>query len=148
MRLITKMMVVICSWVLLPQLTNAQPESIEYEKPYDFFCDVLWNPDARLFDFLIAGLNSKTAELHYYHEYAEDKTVRARCKELKVDLYESYKKVEASWKVLKEVEKTDFESFTTYMITYHRDDIFAPKKCPNPELQHKLSIVPLRLKKY
>ena len=127
----------------------AQPKRIHYQKD-DFFMDVIYNPNASLYQFLIAGLTSKNTELKDLHIYVNSKTVQDKCRELNVSISESYYKIKASWKVFLEIENTDlsYDGFGKYMIEVSPYNIFVPKTCPNPELKHKLSIVPLKLEEY
>lgn len=127
----------------------AQPKSIHYQKD-DFLMDVIYNPNASLYQFLSAGLTSKNTELKDLHIYVNSKVVQDKCRELNVSISESYYKIKASWKVFLEIEKTDlsYYGFGKYMIETPHQNIFAPRTCPNPELKHKLSIVPLKLEEY
>lgn len=138
----------LCSIVVIPIF--AQPKSIHYTKEEDFFMDVIYNPNASLYNFLVAGLSSKNTELKDLNVYVNSKTVQDKCRELNVSISESYYKIKASWKVFLEIENTDlsYDGFGKYMIETHPHNIFVPKNCPNPELKHKLSIVPLKLEEY
>ncbi len=124
----------------------AQPKSIHYKKENDFFMNVIYNPGFSIYDFLQVGLSSKNTELKELHSYLASNTVKEQCAKLKIDIRETYNKVKACWDVFLEVENTDlsYDGFGKYM-TYNR---FAPQRCPNPELKHKLSIVPLKLEEY
>lgn len=126
----------------------AQPKSIQYEKEYDFFMNVVRNPTYRIYDFLVFGLNSRNAQLLDYVKYYNSNKVKNICQELNIDIYNTYKKIKAAWNILLEVENTNLDEFGKYMFEYNKDDIFAPRNCPNPELKHKLSIVPLKLENY
>lgn len=134
--------------MLLIQNIYAQPKSIQYEKEYDFFMNVVRNPTYRIYDFLVFGLNSRNAQLLDYTEYYNSNKVKNICQKLNIDIYKTYKKIKVAWNVLIEVENTNLDEFGKYMLEYHRDDIFAPRNCPNPELKHKLNIVPLKLENY
>lgn len=128
----------------------SQPTSLHYKKQYDFFYDVMNNPDAAIYQFLMAGLNSKNTELRDIEYYRYRDGVQEKCRKMNMTYNEAYNKIKACWGVFLEVEHTDLsmKGFGKYMIPYHRDNAFAPKNCPNPELKHKLSIVPLKLKEY
>ena len=134
--------------MLFSQNVYSQPKSVEYEKEYDFFLNVLVNPNLRIYDFLAAGLNSKNTEFHDFSAYYHSENTQNKCKKLKINIREAYNKAAAAWRVFLEVEHTDLDEFGQYMISYHRDNIFAPRNCPDPELKHKLSIVPLKLERY
>jgi len=140
----------ICLLVITFITANAQPKSIHYKKENDFFMNVIYNPSFSLYNFLVVGLSSKNTELKDLHVYVNSKNVQDQCRTLKIDISETYNKVKASWKVFLEVENTDIstDGFGKYMVTYSPYNIFAPKTCPNPELKHKLSIVPLKLEEY
>lgn len=128
----------------------AQPKSIYYKKENDFFMNVIYNPDFSIYEFLKVGLTSKNTELKDLHIYVNSKVVQDKCRELNISISESYYKIKASWKVFLEIENTDlsYDGFGKYMIETHSHNIFAPRTCPNPELKHKLSIVPLKLEEY
>ena len=128
----------------------AQPRNLHYEKENDFFMNVIYNPTFSIYDFLTVGLNSKNTDLKELHIYQKSKNATSQCRKLKINMTIAYNKVKASWKVFKEVENTDLSSngFGKYMMSYSQYNIFAPKNCPNPELKHKLSIVPLKLEIY
>lgn len=139
----------ICLLVVAFILASAQPKSVHFQKD-DFFMDVLYNPNASIYQFLVAGLSSKNTELKELHRYQTSKVVQDKCRELNVSIIESYNKIKAAWKVFLEVENTDIsvDGFGKYMMNYSPYNIFAPRSCPNPELKHKLSIVPLKLEEY
>ena len=128
----------------------AQPKSILYKKENDFFMNVIYNPDMSLYKFLVVGLSSKNTELRDLNIYVNSKIVQDKCRELNVSISESYYKIKVSWKVLLEIENMDlsYDGFGRYMIETHSHNIFTPRTCPNPELKHKLSIVPLKLEEY
>lgn len=138
----------LCAIVVIPIF--AQPKSIHYKKENDFFMNVIYNPDISLYKFLIVGLSSKNTELRDLNVYVNSKIVQDKCRELNISISESYYKIKASWKVFLEIENTDlsYDGFGKYMIEAHPHNIFVPKNCPNPELKHKLSIVPLKLEEY
>lgn len=129
---------------------NAQPKSIHYKKENDFFMNVIYNPTFSIYEFLVVGLSSKNTELKALNRYANSTIVQDKCRELKVSISETYNKVNAAWKVFLEVENTDISAngFGQYMMNHSPYNIFAPRTCPNPELKHKLSIVPLKLEEY
>lgn len=128
----------------------AQTKNIKYEKEQDFFMNIIYNPEASLYTFLQVGLSSKNTELKELHRYLASNNVKEQCAKLKIDIRETYKKVKACWAVFLEIENTDlsYDGFGKYMMSYDAYNIFAPQSCPNPELKHKLSIVPLKLEKY
>lgn len=132
----------------------AQPKSLYYEdepKTEDFFMDVIYNPNANLYNFLILGLNSHNTELKDLNVYLRASNVRKRCQELNIDITESYNKIKAAWNVFCEIENTDLNSFGQYVMPYHQNNIYLKQiqqNCPNKKLQHQLWIVPLKLEKY
>lgn len=128
----------------------AQPKNIKYHKENDFFMNIIYNPSFSLYNFLTIGLNSKNTDLKELNVYLKSNNARAQCQKLNINMTETYKKVKASWKVFLEVENTDLsvKGFGKYMLEYSPYNIYAPKNCPNPELKHKLSIVPLKLEEY
>lgn len=131
-------------------LCNAQPKSIKYHKENDFFMNIIYNPSFSLYNFLTIGLNSKNTDLKELGVYLKSNNARTQCQKLNIDMTETYKKVKASWRVFLEIENTDLSvnGFGKYMIEASPYNIFVPKTCPNPELKHKLSIVPLKLEEY
>lgn len=131
-------------------MTNAQPKSIYYEKEYDFFVNVITNPTSRLYDLLWAGMNSKNTLLKDKSIYVNNQEAKEMCAKLNISVSVAYDKIYASWLVFLEIENTDISinGFGKYMINYHRDNLDRPRTCPNPELKHKLSIVPLKLEVY
>ena len=132
----------------------AQPKSLNYEdepKTDDFFLDVLDNPSANLYKFLLVGLNSHNTELKDLNIYLKDTWTKQRCLELNISVEEAYKKVKACWNVFLEVENTNLESFGQYVMDCHPNNIYLrniQQNCPNKKLQHKLRLVPLKLEKY
>ena len=142
------LVILLCVFSVIPIF--AQPKSIHYKKKNDFFMNVIYNPNASLYNFLVVGLSSKNTELKDLNVYVNSKIVQDKCRELNVSISESYYKIKASWKVFLEIENTDlsYDGFGKYMIETHPHNIFVPKNCPNPELKHKLNIVPLKLEEY
>ena len=112
--------------------------------------NIIYNPSFSLYNFLTIGLNSKNTDLKELNVYLKSNNAKAQCQKLNINMTETYKKVKASWKVFLEVENTDLsvKGFGKYMFEYSPYNINAPKNCPNPELKHKLSIVPLKLEEY
>lgn len=149
---------VVLKWVLIlvvllfsqSTLCNAQPKSIQYQKENDFFMNIIYNPSFSLYDFLTIGLHSKNTDLKELGVYLKSNNARTQCQKLNINITETYRKVKAAWKVFLEVENTDLSvnGFGKYMLDYSPYNIYAPKNCPNPELKHKLSIVPLKLEEY
>lgn len=140
--------IILCA--ILPISIFAQPTSIHYKKENDFFMNVIYNPTFNLYQFLSIGLSSKNTELKDLNIYVNSAIVKGKCSELNVNISETYKKVKAAWKVFLDVENTDISAkgFGQYMITNSPYNPVAPRSCPNPELKHKLSIVPLKLEEY
>lgn len=130
---------------------TAQPQSIEYYKENDFLLNVLCNPSFCLEDFRDVGLTSKNTELRSMSEYVNTKNSYFHSIMIKAvgkDNYETrkmvYNKVAASWKVFKEIQYSGgtCRSGSPY-------NVFDTRyKETEPELRHKLSIVPLKLVKY
>lgn len=128
----------------------AQPKSIKYQKENDFFMNIIYNPTFSLYNFLTIGLNSKNTDIKELNVYLKSNNAKTQCQKLNIDMTEAYNKAKACWKVFLEIENTDLSvnGFGKYMIETSPYNIYAPKNCPNPELKHKLSIVPLKLKEY
>lgn len=139
-------------WALIMQASfcNAQPQSIKYQKENDFFMNIIYNPTFSLYNFLTIGLNSKNTDIKELNVYLKSHNAKTQCQKLNIDITEAYKKAKACWAVFLEIENTDLSvnGFGKYMIETSPYNIYAPKNCPNPELKHKLSIVPLKLKEY
>ena len=136
----------------------AQPRKIEYEKENDFLLNVFANPNFSLYDFLCVGLSERNTDLRsedVYKSYSEVRKIFAKKygKYSDESFHRVYKKISASWKVFKEVQYTDVSAsgFGKYMMKPGDYAIVgnlvipSSQKCPNPELKHKLSIVPLKL---
>ena len=62
---------------------------------------------------------------------------------MRLNPYETYKKIRASWEVLLIIENQDWEGA---LVRWASNNVFAPKI--DPELRHRVSIVPLKLKEY
>jgi len=139
-----------CLLVITFITASTQPKSIHYKKENNFFMNVIYNPSFSLYNFLVVGLSSKNTELKDLHVYVNSKNVQDQCRTLNISISETYNKVKASWNIFLEVENTDLSvyGFGKYMMEYSPYNLFAPRTCPNPELKHKLSIVPLKLKEY
>lgn len=113
--------------------------------------NVIFNPDANLYKFLVVGLNSHNMELKDLNRYLNSQRVQKKCNELNLDIRETYNKVKACWKVFLEVENTNLDSFGQYVMDCHPNNIYLwqiQQNCPNKKLQHKLRIVPLKLENY
>jgi hypothetical protein len=138
----------------LPCVLFAQPQTTTYQKENDFVVAVLNNPTFSIYDFLTAGgLNERNTQILSEDRYHKSKFIQNKCKELYgqytyAKFHDIYRKISASWTVFKEVQYTDlsYDGFGKYMMKYSTFDPLAPRSCPNPELKHKLSIVPLKLK--
>ena len=134
------------------------PKSIHYKKEHDFMLTVLFNPQFSLYDFITVGINEKNTHLRDEYTYSKSEKVINKCKEFYGDKYNeytlhaTYMKIKASWKVFLEVLNYSIEDMHLAMYTPPSDYIlFTTRKiddCPNPELRHKLSIVPLYLEEY
>ena len=152
--MIAKRLILLIFISLTSILAYSQPKSLNYEdepKTYDFFMDVIYNPDLNLYNFLVLGLNSHNTELKDLNIYLKASNVRERCQELNIDITESYHKIKAAWKVFQEIENTDLNSFGQYVMDYHPNNMYLrqiQQNCPNKKLQHQLRIVPLKLEKY
>ena len=146
MKKIVLITVALCAFTI----SHAQPKNINYEKEYDFFANVITNPTSRLFDLLEAGMNSRNTQLKAKAVYVNNQEAKNLCAAQNMSVSVAYDKIYASWLVFLEIENTDISvnGFGKYMMNYHRDNLSAPRNCPNPELKHKLSIVPLKLEKY
>lgn len=126
------------------------PRTIEYkEEEHDFMLSVCSNPNLRLYDFLWVGYSEKNTKLLPMNEYRDYVCVRKQCQDKYGKFSESkyqkiYKKVSASWKVFKEVQYINVDEWLLYMAEWKPNNQLAPR-CPNPQLRHKLSIVPLKL---
>lgn len=146
----------------------AQPKTVEYQKENDFIVAVLNNPTFSIYEFLCSGLNEKNTQFLAEYQYRKSNFVKNKCKEMygiytDAIFHNIYRKVSASWTVFKEVQFTDlsYDGFGKYMMfgdEYSLSDVILGGKnlsgmfdtrrhlnCPNPELKHKLSIVPLKL---
>ena len=145
-----KRIYVIFACVIMAISIFAQPKSIHYKKENDFFMNVIYNPTFNIYQFLVVGLSSKNTELKELNIYANSTIVQDKCRELNISISETYKKVKASWTVFLEVENTDISAngFGQYMMSNSPYNIYVARTCPNPELKHKLSIVPLKLEEY
>lgn len=126
----------------------SQPKSIEYEKQ-DFLLNVLANPKFSLCGFKDVGLNEKNTSLENESVYLNTKNQSLHDLMIKAVGKDDYKtrktvygQVAASWKVFKEIQYRE----ECVDVHYSQYNIFAPKI--DPELRHKLSIVPLKLVKY
>lgn len=126
--------------------TQAAPRSINYEKENDFLLNVLFNPQFSLSDFILVGLTPHNTVLKDKNYYFGDNKAVNKCSELNITVDEAYSKAKASWDVYLELERRgiDENSIGKYVVTYSPNDIFAPKNI-DPEIKHKLSIVPLQL---
>lgn len=131
----------------------AQPKTIQYHKEHDFILEILANPNFSIYDFLCVGLNEKNTQLISEDIYHKSSYVQNECKKLYgkytyAVFHEIYRKASASWAVFKEVQYTDisYNGFGKYMMKRDYFDTTKPLNCPNPELKHKLSIVPIKLK--
>lgn len=131
----------------------AQPKTVNYQKEHDFILEVFANPNFSIYEFLSVGLNEKNTQLLPEERYHKSTYVQNKCKKMYgkytyAIFHDVYRKVSASWTVFKEVQYTDlsYNGFGKYMMRYDPFDTSRPLNCPNPELKHKLSIVPLKLK--
>lgn len=95
-------------------------------------------------------MNSRNTQLKAKSIYINSQKAKELCAAQNISVSVAYDKIYASWLVFLEIENTDisFDGFGKYMMNYHRDNLSAPRNCPNPELKHKLSIVPLKLERY
>lgn len=138
---------------ILSNAMFAQPKTTTYQKENDFVVAVLNNPSFSIYDFLtVSGLNESNTQFLSEDRYHKSKFVQNKCKELYGQytyskFHDIYRKIRDSWIVFKEVQYTDlsYNGFGKYMMKYGMFDTSAPKNCPDPELKHKLSIVPLKL---
>ena len=138
----------------LPNVMFAQPQTTNYQKENDFVVAVLNNPSFSIYDFLtVSGLNERNTQFLSEDRYHKSKFVQNKCKELYGQytyskFHDVYRKISASWKIFKEVQYTDlsYNGFGKYMVKRGMFDTSTPRNCPNPELKHKLSIIPLQLK--
>ena len=131
----------------------AQPKTVNYQKEHDFILEVFANPTFSIYEFLSVGLSEKNTQLLPEERYHKSTYVQKQCKKMYgkytyAILHDVYRKVSASWTIFKEVQYTDlsYNGFGKYMMHYDPFDTSRPMNCPNPELKHKLSIVPLKLK--
>lgn len=121
---------------------SAQPSSINYKKS-DFVGEVLSNPNFSLGDFLSWGINSKTCRIGNWDVYQKNEAYQNECRSKKMNPYETYKKIKASWEVLLIIENQNWEDA---IVNWDQNNIFAPRV--DPELRHRVHIVPLKLKEY
>ena len=131
------------------------PKSIHYKEiKYDFLLNVLSNPEANLYGFICAGFHEGNTEFHDEITYSQDQETINQCKELYGEKYNEhtfhsiYMKVKASWNVFLEVLQYSEEEISLEMMPDRARIILAKGKKTNPELRHKLSIVPLYLEEY
>lgn len=128
--------------LILSIAISAQPTSLNYKKK-DFVGEVLSNPNFSLGDFLSWGINSKTCRIGNWNVYQRNADYQKACRAMRLNPYETYKKIKASWEVLLIIENQDWEGA---LVPWASNNIFAPKI--DPELRHRVSVVPLKLKEY
>lgn len=155
--LIMKRGFVVFCLICITTLSFAQfnaPKNVTYKKENDFMLNVLYNPKFCLYDFLLVGLHERNTAFLDKNTYKSSSKVINKCKEIYGNNYNNntfdiiYSKVKAAWKVFLEVQDCDIDEMAKYFTNYSKDNIFRPRNCPNPELKHKLSIVPLSLEDY
>lgn len=137
-----KRIIFIIILIILSITVNAQPSSLNYKKS-DFVGIVLSNPDFSLGDFLSCGINSKTYRIGKWEVYQNNAAYQNWCRSKGLNPYETYKKIKASWEVLLIIENQNWEDA---VVGWAPNDIFAPRV--DPELRHRICIVPLKLKEY
>lgn len=132
------------------------PKSTKYKKENDFMVAVLNNPTFSLFDFIsVAEMHERNTQFLDESTYTKSNFIVNKCKELygsfnSQTFHTTYMKVKAAWRIFLEVQNTDvsYKGMGKYFVKHDMFDTDAPRNCPNPELKHKLSIVPLRLENY
>ena len=131
------------------------PKNIHYkEKKYDFLLNVLSNPEASLYTFICVGFNERNIEFHDETTYSQDQGTINKCKELYGKKYNErtfhsiYMKVKASLNVFLEILQYSEEEISLEMMPDRARGLLGKGKKTNPELRHKLSIVPLYLEEY
>ena len=151
-RFISVMLFQLCFIAIASAQINP-PKSIHYKEiKYDFLLNVLSNPEANLYNFVLAGFNERNTEFHDETTYSQDQETIKKCKKLYGEKYNEhtfhsiYMKIKASWYVFLDILHYSREEMYLEMMSDRARDFF--NKNPNLELRHKLSIVPLYLEEY
>ncbi len=135
--------IIICLILLSTLELSAQPKSINYKKEHDFFLEVIHNPDFSLGEFLVVGINSSNCELKSFDVYNSNYKIRDYCRKNNININIAYYQIKSSWQVLLLIEDADW---LDAMIPPTQRTIFHSKV--DPELKHRVSIVPLKLEEY
>ena len=153
-RFISLVLFQLCFIIIASAQINP-PKSIHYEeKKYDFLLNVLGNPKANLYTFYIVGFNERNIEFHDEIKYSQDQETINTCKELYGEEYNEhtfhsiYMKVKASLNVFLEILQYSEDEISLEMMPDMARSLLRKGEKTNPELRHKLSIVPLYLEEY
>ena len=133
--------------VIVSVLVLAQPKTVEYQKENDFMLLILDNPKVSIRKFILCGISTKNTQFLSEERYRNSKAIQRLCREVTGQFsvnhfHKIYKKAEASYKVLNEMQNVD----SRFLIEVDMFDYLGQSyQKEHPEIMHKLSIVPLKL---